>query len=122
VPRSTVLHYLARFWVRGLTWDGPPADDARERERGGVPCRQQYTYRITTRLTAIAEIYAQRQVELFATGLRWEDVRRQGLVSATSAYAKRCWLLYANADLSTQPNVPISPADDPPVTFSKCGI
>lgn len=77
---------------------------------------------LATQAQVIAEIYAQRQVELFATGLRWEDVRRQGLVSATSAFAKRCWLLYPNSELSTQPNVPISPAGDPPVTFSKCGI
>lgn len=75
-----------------------------------------------TQAQITAEVYAQRQVELFATGLRWEDVRRLGLVSGTSAYAKRCWLLYPNSELSTQPNVPAGPNDDPPVAPSKCGI
>ncbi|MEO7998624.1 MAG: RagB/SusD family nutrient uptake outer membrane protein, partial [Gemmatimonadaceae bacterium] len=77
---------------------------------------------LATQAQVTAEIYAQRQVELFATGLRWEDVRRQGLVSATSPYAKRCWLLYPNSELSTQPNVPANTADDPPSALSKCGI
>lgn len=74
---------------------------------------------LTTQAQIIAEIYQQRKFELFATGLRWEDVRRQGLVSATSPFAKRCWLLYPNSERNTQPNVPADPAD-PPATLSGC--
>lgn len=74
---------------------------------------------LATQAQIVAEIYRQRQFELFATGLRWEDVRRQGLVSATSPYAKRCWLLYPNSERNTNPAVPTNPAD-PPASFSNC--
>ncbi|MEO8336044.1 MAG: RagB/SusD family nutrient uptake outer membrane protein [bacterium] len=74
---------------------------------------------LATQAQVIAEIYNQRKFELFATGLRWEDVRRLSLVSATSPYAKRCWLLYPNSERNTQPNVPASPVD-PPTTLSGC--
>jgi starch-binding outer membrane protein, SusD/RagB family len=74
---------------------------------------------LTTQAEIIAEIYRQRKFELFATGLRWEDVRRQSLVSATSPFAKRCWLLYPNSERNTQPNVPANPVD-PPATLSGC--
>jgi SusD family. len=77
---------------------------------------------LVTQAQIIAEIYNQRKYELFATGLRWEDVRRQGLVSATSAFAKRCWLLYPNSERNTEPNVPPNPPTDPPVNFSRCGV
>ncbi len=76
---------------------------------------------LTTQDQIIAEIYKQRKFELFATGLRWEDVRRQGLVSATSAFAKRCWLLYPNSERNTSATVPQNPAD-PPSAFSSCGV
>jgi hypothetical protein len=74
---------------------------------------------LTTKEQIIAEIYRQRKFELFGTGLRWEDVRRLGLVSATSPFAKRCWLLYPNSERNTQPNVPANP-NDPPTTLSTC--
>jgi hypothetical protein len=74
---------------------------------------------LTTKEQILAEIYKQRKFELFATGLRWEDVRRLGLVSATSPFAKRCWLLYPNSERNTEPNVPANP-DDPPASFSTC--
>ena len=45
-----------------------------------------------TKQALLAEIYANRRFELFATGLRWEDTRRLGLVGAGSV-GKRCWLL-----------------------------
>lgn len=77
---------------------------------------------LATQAQLTNEIYAQRQVELFATGLRWEDVRRLALVSATSAYAKRCWLLYPNSQLSTSANVQADAAGDPPTAPSRCGI
>jgi hypothetical protein len=77
---------------------------------------------LATRSQIVAEIYRQRRFELFGTGLRWEDVRRQGLVYATSPYAKRCWLLYPNAERNTAPSVPANPASDPPTVASRCGI
>lgn len=77
---------------------------------------------LVTQAQIIAEIYNQRKYELFATGSRWEDVRRQGLVSATSAFAKRCWLLYPNSERDTEPNVPPNPPTDPPASFSNCGV
>ena len=76
-------------------------------------------FMLATKEQIIAEIYNQRKFELFGTGLRWEDVRRLGLVSATSAYAKRCWLLYPNSERNTEPNVPANP-NDPPATNSTC--
>jgi hypothetical protein len=77
---------------------------------------------LSTQSQILAEIYKQRKYELFATGLRWEDVRRQGLVSQTSAFAKRCWLLYPNSERNTEPNVPANPSNDPPQTPSSCGV
>lgn len=73
---------------------------------------------LTTQAQIIAEIYQQRKFELYATGLRWEDVRRQSLVSASSPYAKRCWLLYPNSERNTEPNVPASPTE--PTVLSGC--
>jgi hypothetical protein len=77
---------------------------------------------LTTQAQIIAEIYRQRKFELFATGLRWEDVRRLGLVYATSPYAKRCWLLYPNSERNTNSTVPENPAGDPPSAASSCGV
>jgi hypothetical protein len=77
---------------------------------------------LATQAQILAEIYRQRKFELFATGLRWEDVRRQGLVSATSAYAKRCWLLYPNSERNTNSTVPANPAGEPPASPSSCGV
>lgn len=74
---------------------------------------------LTTKDQIIAEVYNQRKFELFGTGLRWEDTRRLGLVSATSPFAKRCWLLYPNSQRNTVPNVPANPSD-PPASFSTC--
>ncbi len=74
---------------------------------------------LTTREQILAEIYKQRKYELFGLGLRWEDVRRQGLVSATSPFAKRCWLLYPNSERNTNTAVPANPAD-PPASLSTC--
>jgi starch-binding outer membrane protein, SusD/RagB family len=62
-----------------------------------------------------AEIYRQRRFELFATGLRWEDARRRGLVGAGSL-AHRCWLLYPQSERNVNRNVPPDPepAASPP--------
>jgi hypothetical protein len=55
-----------------------------------------------------AEIYRQRRFELFATGLRWEDARREGLVGVGSL-AHRCWLLYPQSERNVNINVPADP-------------
>lgn len=55
-----------------------------------------------------AEIYRQRRFELFATGARWEDARRQGLVGVGSL-AHRCWLLYPQSERNVNLNVPADP-------------
>ena len=74
---------------------------------------------LATREQIVAEIYKQRKYELFGLGLRWEDVRRLGQVSATSPFAKRCWLLYLNSERNTAASVPTNP-NDPPATPSTC--
>lgn len=77
---------------------------------------------LSTPAQLIAEIYNQRKFELFATGLRWEDVRRLSEVYATSPFAKRCWLLYPYSERSTDPATPADPAGDPPAAPSSCGV
>lgn len=69
----------------------------------------------------IAEIYRNRRYELFATGLRWEDLRRLGLVGATSI-AKRCWLPYPVGERNANPgNVPADPeGTEPPANNNEC--
>jgi hypothetical protein len=69
----------------------------------------------------IAEIYENRKYELYATGLRWEDMRRLGQVGATSV-AKRCWLPYPIAERNGNPaNVPENPeGEDPPPAPAQC--
>lgn len=61
------------------------------------------------------EIYRNRRFELFATGLRWEDLRRLGLVGANSV-AKRCFLPYPIGERNANPaNVPPDPEGTEPV-------
>jgi hypothetical protein len=69
----------------------------------------------------IAEIYRNRRYELFATGLRWEDLRRLGQVGATSI-AKRCWLPYPVSERNGNPeNVPPDPeGTEPPADNDEC--
>lgn len=69
----------------------------------------------------LAEIYRNRRYELFATGLRWEDLRRLGLVGATSI-AKRCWLPYPVGERNANPdNVPVDPeGTEPPADNDEC--
>lgn len=67
----------------------------------------------------LAEIYVQRRYELFATGSRWEDVRRRNAVRGpTSAPAvptdgQRCWLPYAIGDRNANPNATFAALPDP---------
>jgi len=67
------------------------------------------------------EIYRNRRFELFATGLAWEDLRRLGLVGATSS-AKRCWLPYPVGERNANPgNVPPDPeGTEPPTDNDEC--
>lgn len=69
----------------------------------------------------LTEIYRNRRYELFATGLRWEDLRRLGLVGATSV-AKRCWLPYPVAERNANPgNTPPDPeGTEPPADNAQC--
>ena len=69
----------------------------------------------------IAEIYRNRRYELFATGLRWEDLRRLGDVGATLT-AKRCWLPYPIGERNANPaNVPADPeGTEPPADNDEC--
>jgi hypothetical protein len=67
----------------------------------------------------LAEVYAQRRWELFATGLRWEDARRRGAVRGPAASpaqpldAQRCWLPYAVGDRNANPNATFAALPDP---------
>jgi hypothetical protein len=68
----------------------------------------------------LTEIDRNRRYELFATGLRWEDLRRLGLVGATSI-AKRCWLPYPVGERNGNPNVPPDPeGTEPPTNNNQC--
>lgn len=65
----------------------------------------------------LTEIYNNRRFELFVTGLRWEDLRRLGLVGSSSV-AKRCWLPYPIAERNANPvNVPVDPEGTAPPAF-----
>jgi starch-binding outer membrane protein, SusD/RagB family len=70
-----------------------------------------------TQVELLNEIYVQRRYELFATGLRWEDSRRRGLIRgpapspAVPSDGQRCWLPYAIGDRNANPNVPADPAE-----------
>jgi starch-binding outer membrane protein, SusD/RagB family len=69
----------------------------------------------------LAEIYANRRIELFGTGLRWEDTRRLGTVGA-GQLGKRCWLPYPIGERNANPlNVPADPeGGDPPPAPARC--
>ena len=74
-----------------------------------------------TKAQIIDSVYTMRRYELFATGLRWEDARRRGLVGATSV-AKRCWMPYTVGERNGNPaNVPADPeGTDPPAFPANC--
>ena len=76
---------------------------------------------VLTAQQVLDEIYRNRRFELFATGLRWEDLRRLGQVGATST-AKRCWLPYPVSERNANPeNVPADPeGTEPPLTNAEC--
>jgi starch-binding outer membrane protein, SusD/RagB family len=74
-----------------------------------------------TQAQLLTEIYTMRRYELFATGLRWEDARRRGLVGAASV-AKRCWFPYPVGEKNGNPtNVPADLEGlDPPANNAAC--
>lgn len=76
---------------------------------------------VLTAQQLLDEIYRNRRFELFATGLRWEDLRRLGQVGATST-GKRCWLPYPVSERNANPeNVPADPeGTEPPLTNAEC--
>ena len=75
-----------------------------------------------TKAQLVDSIYKMRRYELFATGLRWEDARRRGLVGETSV-AKRCWMPYTVGERNGNPNVPDDPEpSNPPAFPANCGI
>lgn len=74
-----------------------------------------------TQAAVLADIYLQRRYELFGTGLRWEDARRQTAIRGPVATpgvpvdGQRCWLPYAIGDRNANANVPTDPTE--PSTF-----
>jgi hypothetical protein len=67
----------------------------------------------------LTEIYLQRRYELYATGLRWEDVRRRNAIRGPTAApavpvdGQRCWLPYAVGDRNANPNATFAALPDP---------
>ena len=76
---------------------------------------------VLTAAELIAEIYRNRRYELFATGLRWEDLRRLGQIGAARP-GKRCWLPYPVGERNANPgNVPADPeGTEPPTGNGEC--
>jgi len=78
-----------------------------------------------TQAQLLAEIYLQRRYELFGTGVRWEDVRRRGLIRgpvaapAVPSDGQRCWLPYAVGDRNANANATFAVLPDPaePTSF-----
>jgi hypothetical protein len=74
------------------------------------PCLTPYSGPVTE-ADIRAEIYRNRRYELFATGLRWEDLRRL-MPAAASNPLERCWLPYPAGERDANP-VNIPPPDVP---------
>jgi hypothetical protein len=101
----------ARAVVDSVRTDCPGAGKA---TNDPAPCEGPYSGPITAP-DLLNEIYRNRRYELFATGLRWEDLRRLGQVGANSI-AKRCWLPYPIGERNANPaNVPPDPEGTEPV-------
>jgi len=72
-----------------------------------------------TKQQLLDEIHLQRRYELFATGQRWEDVRRRNAVRGPVAApgvpveGQRCWLPYAVGDRNANPNATRTLLPDP---------
>jgi len=68
-----------------------------------------------------AEIYRNRRYELFATGLRWEDLRRL-MPAAAGNTLERCWFPYPQTERDANPNnIPQNPeSNEPSATARQC--
>jgi hypothetical protein len=84
------------------------------------PCLTPYAGPVTP-ADIRAEIYRNRRYELFATGLRWEDLRRLMPAAAGNAL-ERCWLPYPSGERDSNPtNIPENPdPNEPSATARQC--
>jgi hypothetical protein len=69
----------------------------------------------------LTEIYRNRRYELFATGLRWEDLRRL-MPARVGNPLERCWLPYPQVERDANPsNTPADPEPtEPSATARQC--
>ncbi|MFL5576322.1 MAG: RagB/SusD family nutrient uptake outer membrane protein [Gemmatimonadaceae bacterium] len=76
---------------------------------------------LDTKEKILAEVYRQRKLELFGTGLRWEDARRLGSVGP-ALIARRCWLMYPIDQRNADSSVPADPepASPPSSAVASC--
>ncbi len=78
------------------------------------PCQGAYAGPVTAADTR-TEIYRNRRYELFATGLRWEDLRRL-MPAAAGNTLERCWFPYPQGERDANPNnIPQNPESNEPV-------
>jgi hypothetical protein len=84
------------------------------------PCLTSYAGPVTP-ADIRTEIYRNRRYELFATGLRWEDLRRL-MPAAAGNPLERCWLPYPSGERDSNPsNIPIDPEPpEPSATPRQC--
>lgn len=85
-----------------------------------APCQGAYAGPVTA-ADIRAEIYRNRRYELFATGLRWEDLRRL-MPAAAGNSLERCWLPYPQGEEDSNPNnIPDNPESaEPSATPRQC--
>jgi hypothetical protein len=68
----------------------------------------------------LTEIHRNRRYELFATGLRWEDLRRL-MPARAGTPLERCWLPYPSTERDPNPNIPPDPENnEPSATPTQC--
>jgi hypothetical protein len=69
----------------------------------------------------LVEIYNNRRYELFATGLRWEDLRRL-MPARAGNLLERCWFPYPQGERDANPtNIPANPENnEPSATATQC--
>jgi starch-binding outer membrane protein, SusD/RagB family len=78
------------------------------------PCQAAYAGPVTA-ADIRTEIYRNRRYELFATGLRWEDLRRL-MPAAAGNPLERCWFPYPQGERDANPNnIPANPESNEPV-------
>jgi hypothetical protein len=84
------------------------------------PCLGPYAGPVTVP-DLLTEIYRNRRYELFATGLRWEDLRRLMPARAGNPL-ERCWLPYPSGERDANPsNIPENPEpSEPTATDRQC--